>query len=134
MTEAVFYEDAYLTRIDAVGEFKSRLDFDLGEHEVDKDSLTRELNRLISEAHEVVIESIKEAKLDANPDLVRTMSVQPPRGAGVIRMVRIMDVDYQPCGGTHLRNSSEIRAMQVAKIENKGKRNRRFHLILSDED
>jgi misacylated tRNA(Ala) deacylase len=117
----------------AVGEDKSRLDFDLGEHQVDKESLTRELNRLVEEAHDVVIESIEEAELDANPDLVRTMSVQPPRGAGTIRMVRIRDVDYQPCGGTHLRNTREIGAMRVAKIENKGRCNRRFHLVLSDE-
>jgi len=117
----------------AVGELKSRLDFDLGEHQVDKESLNRELDRLIAEAHDVVIESIEEAELEANPDLVRTMSVQPPRGTGEIRMVRIKDVDYQPCGGTHLRNTSEIGAMQVSKIENKGKRNRRFHIILSNE-
>jgi len=116
----------------SVGELKSRLDFDLGEHEVDKESLNRGLERLIAEAHDVVIESIEDAELDANPELVRTMSVQPPRGAGTIRMVRIRDVDYQPCGGTHLRNTREIGALQVAKIENKGKRNRRFHLVLGD--
>jgi misacylated tRNA(Ala) deacylase len=56
--------------------------------------------------------------------------VQPPRGAGDIRTVRIEDVDYQPCGGTHVNNTSEIGSVRISKIENKGKRNRRVHLVL----
>ena len=114
----------------AVGEAKSRLDFDLGEHQIDKESLTEALNELIDEAHDIRIESIDESELDANPDLVRTMSVQPPRGTGVIRMIRVEGVDYQPCGGTHLKNTSEIGRMRVSKIENKGRRNRRVHIVL----
>lgn len=116
----------------AVGAEKSRLDFDLGEHQIDKDDLTTRMNALIHEARPVVFESITDAELDENPGLVRTMSVQPPRGAGHIRMVRIVDVDYQPCGGTHLNNISEIGRARVSKIENKGKRNRRVHLVLDD--
>jgi misacylated tRNA(Ala) deacylase len=114
----------------AVGEAKSRLDFDLGEHQIDKESLTERLNELIDQAHDIRIESIDESELDANPDLVRTMSVQPPRGTGVIRMIRVEGVDYQPCGGTHLKNTSEIGRMRVSKIENKGRRNRRVHIVL----
>ncbi len=114
----------------AVGEAKSRLDFDLGEHQIDMDSLTDQLNALIGAAHEISIGSKKEAELDSNPELVRTMSVQPPRGVGDIRMIRVEGVDYQPCGGTHLRNTSEIGFMRVKKIENKGRRNRRVHIVL----
>ena len=73
---------------------------------------------------------ITEAELDERPELVRTMSVQPPRGAGDIRTVRISGVDFQPCGGTHVSNTSEIGAVRISKIENKGKRNRRVHLLL----
>lgn len=125
----------------SVGAEKSRLDFDLGDHEIpDKDDLTAKLNALISAAHPVKFESITDAELDANPGLVRTMSVQPPRGAGTVRMVRITgqaqegdaDVDYQPCGGTHINNVSEIGPVRVSKIENKGKRNRRIHLVFDE--
>ena len=116
----------------AVGIKKSRLDFDLGEHQVDKDKLNEELQALVGGAHEIEIGSITEKELDESPELVRTMSVQPPRGAGTVRMVRIRDVDYQPCGGTHVANTNEIGALRVSKIENKGKRNRRFHLVIDD--
>lgn len=113
----------------SVGAEKSRLDFDLGDHQIDKEDLTTRLNQLIAEAHPVVFGTITETELDARPELVRTMSVQPPRGAGDIRTVRIEGVDFQPCGGTHVQNTSEIGAVRVSKIENKGKRNRRVHLV-----
>ncbi len=113
----------------SVGAEKSRLDFDLGEHQVDKEDLTRRLNDLVDGAHPVEFGTITEAELDERPDLIRTMSVQPPRGAGDIRTVRIGDIDYQPCGGTHVSNTREIGAVRVSKIENKGRRNRRVHLV-----
>ncbi len=113
----------------AVGAEKSRLDFDLGEHQIDKEDLTRRMNELVSAAHPVAFGTITEAELDEKPELVRTMSVQPPRGAGDIRTVRIEDVDYQPCGGTHVNNTSEIGPVRISKIENKGKRNRRVHIV-----
>ena len=113
----------------AVGAEKSRLDFDLGEHQVDKEQLTAQMNELVNEAHPVVFGTITEAELDAQPELVRTMSVQPPRGAGDIRTVRVEGVDYQPCGGTHVNNTSEIGPVRISKIENKGKRNRRVHIV-----
>ncbi len=115
-----------------VGVDKSRLDFDLGEHQVDKEDLTNKMNELVQAAHEVRFESITDEELDENPGLVRTMSVQPPRGVGEIRMVRVLDVDYQPCGGTHVNNSSEVGKVLISKIENKGKRNRRLHIVLED--
>jgi misacylated tRNA(Ala) deacylase len=114
----------------AVGAEKSRLDFDLGEHQIDKQDLTERMNVLVEAAHPVVFGSITEAELDERPELVRTMSVQPPRGAGDIRTVRIEGVDYQPCGGTHVNNTREIGTVRISKIENKGKRNRRVHLVL----
>lgn len=113
----------------SVGAEKSRLDFDIGDLQLDKDALTAGLNELIQGAKAISLETIDDATLDANPGLVRTMSVQPPRGSGTIRMVRIETVDYQPCGGTHIRNTLEIGPVRVSKIENKGKRNRRIHLI-----
>jgi len=114
----------------SVGAGKSRLDFDLGEHTLDKEDLTTRINALVAEAHAVSFGTISETELDERPELVRTMSVQPPRGVGDIRTVRIEDVDYQPCGGTHVNNTSEIGAVQISKIENKGKHNRRVHLLL----
>jgi len=112
-----------------VGAEKSRLDFDLGDHQLDKEQLSLDMNKLIEAGHAVEFSSITDAELDANPGLVRTMSVQPPRGAGTIRTVRISDIDYQPCGGTHVNNTAEIGRVRISKIENKGKRNRRVHLV-----
>jgi len=114
----------------SVGADKSRLDFDLGNHQIDKEDLTARMNALVADAHPVAFGTITETELDERPELVRTMSVQPPRGAGDIRTVRIEGVDYQPCGGTHVNNTSEIGTVRVSKIENKGRRNRRVHLLL----
>ncbi len=114
----------------SVGADKSRLDFDLGEHQLDKEDLNVRINALVAEAHPVIFGTITEAELDARPELVRTMSVQPPRGAGDIRTVRIEGVDFQPCGGTHVGNTREIGTVRISKIENKGKRNRRVHILL----
>ena len=114
----------------SVGAEKSRLDFDLGEHQINKDDLTARLAELVAGAHPIEFGTITEIELDERPELVRTMSVQPPRGAGDIRTVRISNVDYQPCGGTHVNNTKEIGNVRVSKIENKGKRNRRVHIVL----
>jgi misacylated tRNA(Ala) deacylase len=114
----------------SVGAEKSRLDFDLGEHQINKDDLTARLTELVAGAYPVEFGTITEIELDERPQLVRTMSVQPPRNAGDIRTVRIADVDYQPCGGTHVNNTQEIGNVRVSKIENKGKRNRRVHIVL----
>ena len=113
-----------------VGVEKSRLDFNLGDHQLDKEDLTVRMNKLVQAGHDVHLEAITETELDQSPGLVRTMSVQPPRGVGDIRMIRVLDVDYQPCGGTHVKNTSEIGPIRISKIENKGKQNRRVHLVL----
>lgn len=114
-----------------VGIDKSRLDFDVGDYSLDKEALTEALNRLIDEDHPLETMWISDAEMDANPDLVRTMSVQPPRNAGRVRLVKVGEaVDLQPCGGTHIAHTGEIGRLRVGKIENKGARNRRVNIHL----
>ena len=115
-----------------INALKSRLDFDIGDGSLDKESITAEINRLIDEDHPVSTRWITDAELDENPDLVRTMSVQPPRNAGKVRLLSIEDVDLQPCGGTHLARTGEIGKIRVSKIENKGKRNRRVNIVFDN--
>ena len=109
----------------------ARLDFDMVEP-LDREHLERELARLVGEAHEVRTVWITDAELDAKPDLVRTMSVKPPRGAGRVRLLEIDGVDLQPCGGTHVANTREIGRLRVAKIEKKSARARRVVLEFAD--
>jgi misacylated tRNA(Ala) deacylase len=109
-----------------VGAEKSRLDFDLPSGAIDKDQLTQGLNRLITENHAVGERWITDEELLAKPELVRTMSVKPPMGLGRVRLLAIGEnVDLQPCGGTHVKSTHEIGPVEVLKIENKGKQNRR---------
>lgn len=112
-----------------IGADRSRLDFDLPTPP-DKATLEAGLNTLTAADHPVTAEWVDEAVLDSDPGLVRTLSVKPPRGAGRIRLVRIgageQPVDLQPCGGTHVARTGEIGPMQVLKIENKGRQNRRI--------
>lgn len=115
-----------------IGAEKSRLDFDLAEPPA-KEWLTEQLNALIAANHAVSDQWITEAELDANPSLVRTLSVQPPRGAGRVRLVRVGDLDLQPCGGTHVRGTAEIGRVEVLKLENKGRQNRRISIALVEE-
>jgi len=105
----------------------ARLDFDMVEP-LDREHLEHELARLVAGAHEVRTVWITDEELDAKPDLVRTMSVKPPRGVGRVRLLEISGVDLQPCGGTHVANTSEIGALRVAKIEKKSARSRRVVL------
>ncbi len=118
-----------------IGADRSRLDFDLTAPPT-KEWLTERLNALAAADHAVGERWIAEAELDANPGLVRTLSVQPPRGAGRIRLVRIgaedAPVDLQPCGGTHVRRTGEIGGVLVTKLESKGRQNRRVYLTLPD--
>jgi len=114
-----------------IGAEKSRLDFDIGDQNLDKDQITTELNRLIEQDLPLSHRWITDADLDANPDLVRTMSVQPPRGSGRIRLMEVEGADLQPCGGTHVARTGEIGRVAVAKIENKGKRNRRVNVVFA---
>ena len=109
-----------------------RLDFNLPEPTLDRNHVEAEVNRLVQENHPVGARWISEEELDANPDLVRTMSVAPPRGAGRVRVLDIEGVDLQPCGGTHVSSTGEIGEVLVKKMEKKGKRNRRINIALAD--
>lgn len=109
----------------------ARMDFHM-DGALDKDQLTAAIARLVAEDHAVAIGEITDAELDANPQLVKSMSVQPPRGTGVVRTVRVgsagTQIDLQPCGGTHVARTGEIGAVVVAKIEKKGAMARRVVL------
>ena len=105
----------------------ARLDFDMVEP-LDREHLERELARLVAEAHDIRTIWITDEELDAKPELVRTMSVKPPRGVGRIRLLEIDGVDLQACGGTHVANTREIGGLRVAKIEKKSARSRRVVL------
>ena len=109
----------------SVGDGKGRLDFDIPEATLDKDAISAKLNDLIAADHAVGSIWIADAELAAKPELVKTMSVKPPSGTGKVRLVEIAGLDLQPCGGTHVRRTSEIGKVAVAKIEKKGKLNRR---------
>jgi misacylated tRNA(Ala) deacylase len=119
----------------AVGWDKSRLDFDLtpppGREEIEAG-----LNQLVAADHPISAAWVDEAVLDAHPEMVRTLSVKPPRGAGRIRLVRIgaaeTPIDLQPCGGTHVASTAEIGRLTVLKIENKGKQNRRITIAFAE--
>jgi len=111
---------------------RARLDFDLREP-IDKAELTEKLNRHIETDAAISTRWISDAELDAHPELVRTMSVKPPRNAeGTIRLVEIKDIDLQACGGTHVASTKEIGEMLVRKIENKGKQNRRITVVAAE--
>lgn len=115
-----------------VNDGKGRLDFAIPESNLDKGEITAELNALIAGNHAVDQDWISDAELAAQPDLVKTMSVKPPSGAGRVRLIRIAGQDLQPCGGTHVANTSEIGPVTVTKIESKGRQNRRVAISLND--
>jgi misacylated tRNA(Ala) deacylase len=115
-----------------VGDGKGRVDFNLPETSIDKDAVGDSLNKLIEADHPVSADWITDAELDRRPDLIKTMSVKPPVGAGQVRLMRIGDgVDLQPCGGTHVARTGEIGPVEIGKIENKGRQNRRINLRLA---
>jgi misacylated tRNA(Ala) deacylase len=114
----------------SVGEAESRLDFDIPEAGLDKDAITSKLAEMIKTDATVSSRWISDAELQANPALVKTMSVKPPLGTGRVRLIEILGLDTQPCGGTHVRSTGEIGAVRVTQIEKKGKQNRRVRLAL----
>ncbi|MEL6373633.1 MAG: alanyl-tRNA editing protein [Pseudomonadota bacterium] len=115
-----------------IGVGEGRLDFDIADASaIDKETLTAQLNELIAGDHAVTTTWITDEELTAKPELVRTMSVKPPMGSGRVRIVRIGEegaVDLQPCGGTHVKTTSEIGRVVVKKVEKKGRQNRRIRL------
>jgi misacylated tRNA(Ala) deacylase len=114
----------------SVGDSESRLDFDIPEAGLDKDAITARVNEMIASNAAVSSRWITDEELAANPNLVNTMSVQPPMGSGRVRLIEIAGLDLQPCGGTHVRSVGEIGAVRVTQIEKKGKQNRRVRLAL----
>ena len=110
---------------------KARLDFDIEMRLLDAERIERETNALIARGVETETVWITDEELDARPELVKTMSVQPPRGAGRVRLLRIPGIDLQPCGGTHVRNIAEIGGIRVLKIRSEGKRNKRVEIALA---
>jgi misacylated tRNA(Ala) deacylase len=116
----------------SIGDGDGRLDFDIPDAGLDKAEISDKLNALIARDAPVTERWITDEELDANPGLVKTMSVKPPRGSGRVRLVEIEGIDLQPCGGTHVRRTGEIGAVVITDIEKKGKQNRRVRLSLAD--
>lgn len=115
----------------SVGEEESRVDFDAPDSAFTREFVTAEMQKIVDDAHPVSIKWIEESELDANPGIVKSKNVRPPRGLGHIRLVLIGEngsVDGQPCGGTHVANTCETGSVHISKIENKGRENRRFRI------
>ena len=114
----------------SIGLEKSRIDFDLGEETFEFETLNTIINEFIQHAHPISYQWITNEELDQQPELVRTLSVKPPRTNDKIRLVKIGTIDLQPCGGTHVANTSEIGEFQFIKYESKGKMNKRVQFTL----
>ena len=110
---------------------KSRLDFN-AEDKIEKEEIENKINQLVKEDHQISYQWITNEELAKQPELVRTMSVKPPITNNKIRLVKIGNIDLQPCGGTHVKSTKEIGEIKIGKIENKGKMNRRVNLLLND--
>jgi misacylated tRNA(Ala) deacylase len=110
---------------------KARLDFDIELNQLNAERIEHETNALIAAGAATETVWITDAELDAQPELVKTMSVQPPRGAGRVRLLRIPGIDLQPCGGTHVANIAEIEGIRVLKIRSEGKHNKRVEIALT---
>jgi misacylated tRNA(Ala) deacylase len=119
-----------------VSDGRGRLDFDVPGSSLDREAIAARLNELIAAGNPVAPRWITDEELAAHPELVRTMSVKPPHGAGRVRLMEIGGpngaIDLQPCGGTHIRNTAEIGPVTIAKIESKGRQNRRIIIVFAE--
>jgi misacylated tRNA(Ala) deacylase len=113
---------------------KAHLDFDIEMDKLDAADIESRLNALVAADTPVEAGEISEAELDANPGLVKTMSVQPPRGQGSVRTIGIAGIDLQPCGGTHLGRTGEIGPLKVVRIRSEGKRNKRVTIAFAEQE
>jgi misacylated tRNA(Ala) deacylase len=116
----------------SIGTEEGRLDFDIDGEVPPKDEIEEKLNALVAAAYPVTDEWITDEELLAKPGMVKTMKVKPPMGTGRVRLVRIGDIDLQPCGGTHVRSTAEIGGLLIGKIESKGKQNRRVRIKFAE--
>lgn len=116
-----------------IAEDKGRLDFDMQDAALDKAAIEARLNELIASGARAAARWIGDEELGAQPELVKTMLVQPPRGQGRVRLIEIEGIDVQPCGGTHVANVGEIGPVKVLKIESKGRRNRRVIIGFAEQ-
>ena len=114
-----------------IAEDKAHLDFDIEMAKLDKGAIEAGVNALVDAGHDTRSSWITDAELDSRPELVRTMSVAPPRGAGRVRLIEIPGVDLQACGGTHVRNTREVGRIEVVRIRSEGKRNKRVTLAFA---
>ena len=120
----------------AVGEDESRVDFDMGET-IDRQAVTERMMEIVAANHPVYLQWITDAELAANPGIVKSKNVRPPMGLGRVSLVCIGEnaaIDSQPCGGTHVSETQEVGAIHIAKIEKKGKENRRFRIRFGTPD
>tara|TARA_B100000579_G_scaffold84484_1_gene65959 strand:+ start:285 stop:986 length:702 start_codon:yes stop_codon:yes gene_type:complete len=115
-----------------IGYDKSRLDFNDPDKKIIKEELQKKINTLMIEDHEISYQYMNRQILESQPELVRTMSVKPPIIDGELRFVKIGIVDFQPCGGTHVKSTKEIGTITIGKIENKGRMNRRVNILIND--
>lgn len=115
-----------------IGDVKGRLDFDLEDTNLDKEEIAEKLNEIVAQDIAMTSRWITDAELESDPSLVKTMSVRPPSGAGMVRLIEIPGVDLQACGGTHVATTGEIGRLRVGKVENKGKHNRRVNIHFED--
>jgi misacylated tRNA(Ala) deacylase len=113
-----------------MGEDKAHLDFDIEMEKLLKEDIEARVNELVAAAHGVFARWVSDAELAARPELVKTMSVAPPRGEGRVRLLEIPGVDLQACGGTHVKNTAEVGSVRVARIRSEGRRNKRVTLEL----
>lgn len=114
-----------------IGVDQGRLDFDIPDAGIDKDEVAEKVNAMIAGGHAVRENWITDEELQAQPELVKTMTVKPPMGTGRVRLIEIVDCDLQPCGGTHVASTDQIGAIVIPKIEKKGSKNRRVRLALA---
>jgi misacylated tRNA(Ala) deacylase len=115
-----------------VNDGRGRLDFDVPGSSLDKEAINTRINELVAAAHPVTPRWITDDELAGTPELVRTMSVKPPKGSGRVRLMEVAGIDLQPCGGTHVRNTAEIGPVAITKIENKGRQNRRIIIAFAE--
>jgi len=111
---------------------EGRLDFDIPDWDPDdREPIQAELNRQVTLAREVQVSFLPRAEADADPSLIRTKVNLLPPALTEVRVIDIVGLDRQADGGTHVGSTAEVGAIQISKVESKGKGFRRIRLELS---